>query len=88
MEVLTIHPENNEQLEAIKAVLKALKIPFDQKESRYDPEFVKKLHDAEKDRQNSIILKNAEDIDKYFKDLETDVQDWDFTASWQGHSAA
>ena len=29
MEAITIHPENAEQLEAVKAVLKALKIPFE-----------------------------------------------------------
>ena len=29
MEAITIHPENAEQLKAVKAVLKALKIPFE-----------------------------------------------------------
>lgn len=73
MEILTIHPENNEQMKAIKAVLKALKIPFDQKESPYKPEFVKKINEAEKDREDAIILNNDEDVDNYFKNLESEV---------------
>ncbi|MCF8235437.1 MAG: hypothetical protein K9G67_10380 [Bacteroidales bacterium] len=73
METLTIHPENNEQMKAIKAVLKALKIPFDQKESPYKPEFVEKINEAEKDQEDAIILKNDKDVDNYFKNLERDV---------------
>lgn len=82
MEVLTIHPENNEQLEAIKAVLKALKIPFDNRESPYDQAFVKKVIEAEKDRQDALILNNDDDINNYFNRLETNVQDWNFATSW------
>jgi len=74
MEALTIHPKNNEQLEAIKSVLKALKIPFEKVESPYDPEFVKKIQRAEKNREGSIILDSKEDFDNYFKSLEKDVQ--------------
>jgi antitoxin component of RelBE/YafQ-DinJ toxin-antitoxin module len=69
MEVLTIHPKNNEQLEAIKSVLKALKIPFEKDESPYDPEFVKMIRNAEKDRKNSTVLKTKEDIEKFFEEL-------------------
>jgi len=69
MEVLTIHPKNSDQLEAIKSVLKALKIPFEKKESPYDPEFVKMIKEAEKDRKNSIVLKMKEDIEKFFEEL-------------------
>ena len=75
MEVITIRPENNEQSEAIKAVIKALKIPFEDKESPYDPEFVKKVYDAEKDRQGAKTLKSDKDIANYFNNLGTDVQD-------------
>jgi len=69
MEVLTIHPKNRDQLEAIKSVLKALKIPFEKKESPYDPEFVKMIKEAEKDRKNSIVLKTKGDIEKFFEEL-------------------
>ena len=70
MEALTIHPENNEQLEAIKAVLKALKIPFSKKESPFDPKFIKKIREAEKDLKGSVIMDNDEKIDEYFKGIE------------------
>jgi len=73
MEALTIHPQNNEQLEAIKSVLKALKIPFDK--SPYNPEYVKKIKDAEKDQEGAVVLNNEEDINNYFKNLESDVHD-------------
>ena len=75
MEVITIRPENNEQSEAIKAVLKALKIPFEDKESPYDSEFVKKVYGAEKDSQGAKTLKSDKDIDDYFNNLGNDVQD-------------
>lgn len=69
MEALTIHPKTNEQLEAIKSVLKALKIPFEKDESPYDPEFVKMIQQSEKNRENSTVLKTEEDIEKFFEEL-------------------
>jgi hypothetical protein len=75
METLTIHPENSDQLEAVKAVLKALKIPFERQESPYDNEFVKKILDAEKDRPDATVLNNDDDINNYFNSLANNVQD-------------
>lgn len=75
MEALTIHPQNKEQLEAIKSVLKALKIPFSKKESPYNISFVKKIHEAEQGHDGAVILNCEEDISTYFKNIETDVQD-------------
>ena len=75
METLTIHPQNDGQLKAIKAVLKALGIPFEKEKGSYNDSFVKKIKDAEKERENSIMLNNDLDIDRYFKSLEKDVQD-------------
>ncbi len=52
METILAHPENNEQLEAIKAVLKALKIKFESKKEEdpnYNPEFVKMILDGKKE---------------------------------------
>jgi hypothetical protein len=69
MEALTIHPKNKEQLEAKTSVLKVLKIPFKKEESPYDPEFVKMIQNAEKDRKNSTVLKSKEDIEKFFEKL-------------------
>lgn len=73
MEALTIHPQNSEQLEAIKSVLKAMKIPFDK--SPYDPEYLKKIQESEKKQEGAVILKCEDDISDYFKNLESDVQD-------------
>jgi hypothetical protein len=74
MEALTIHPQNREQLEAIKSVLKALKIPFNKKESPYNPSFVKKIQEAEQIYEGAIVLNCEEDISNYFKNIESDVQ--------------
>lgn len=73
MEALMIHPKDKEQLKAIKTVLKAMKIPFEKKEGQYNPEFVKMIQDAEKDREGAITLKSVEDIDNYFKSLEDEI---------------
>lgn len=43
MESLLIHPENNEQLTAIKAVLKALKIQFETNKDTPLPKGVKDM---------------------------------------------
>jgi hypothetical protein len=44
MDTLIVRPKNKEQLNAIKAVLKALKVDFvSKKEKNYNPEFVKKI---------------------------------------------
>ena len=50
MEALTTHPQNADQLKAIKSVLKILKIPFERlpDESTYDPAFVKKIQESQK----------------------------------------
>jgi hypothetical protein len=49
METLIVHPGNKEQLAAIKAFMKALKISFEETPVGYDPEFVEmiKQGDAE-----------------------------------------
>ena len=65
MEALTIHPQNDEQLKAIKCVLKALKIPF--YKSPYNPEYVKKIQESEKHQKGAVILKCEEDIGSYQK---------------------
>ena len=69
MEALTVHPQNREQLKAIKSVLRAMKIPFEKKESLYDPEFAEMIQEAEKDRENSTVLESDEDIKKFFEEL-------------------
>lgn len=41
-----MHPENNEQLTALKAFAKALKVKFET--SPYNPEFVAKINESRK----------------------------------------
>jgi hypothetical protein len=51
MEVITIHPKNKEQVDALEIILNAMKIPFNKsktKKSPYDPEFVAKIKRSEK----------------------------------------
>ena len=50
METLIIQPKTREQLTALKAFVKAMKIDFKSEQTPYDPEFVQK------------ILKGREDI--------------------------
>lgn len=51
METLTIHPKDKDQLTTVKAVLKALKVPFEkaEEESPYNPEFVAKIKQGDRD---------------------------------------
>lgn len=51
MEAITIHPKNKEQVTKIEAFLNALKVPFKKSsnESPYDPEFVNKILEGDKD---------------------------------------
>jgi hypothetical protein len=49
MNYLIVHPDNNEKLTAVKAVLRALKVDFDEEETKYNPEFVAKMVEGEED---------------------------------------
>lgn len=49
METLIVQPENKEQLKALKAFMKAMKIRFQKEEKPYSEEFVTKMQRAEED---------------------------------------
>lgn len=53
METVIVHPKNKEQLAALKAFIKALKIDFETKkeEHPYNPEFVAEVLDGVKSRK-------------------------------------
>jgi|GEM_PF-188307 len=59
METLIVQPKTKEQLIAIKAFMKALKIDFKSEKSPYDPEFVKKILQGEEDIKNGKGIKIA-----------------------------
>lgn len=51
METLIVHPKNKEQLAALKAFIKALKIDFTTEKSPYNPEFVKEVLESIEERK-------------------------------------
>ena len=59
METLIAHPKSKEQLEALKAVMKVLKIDFETEKSSYNPEFVKEILKAREDIKNGKGVKIA-----------------------------
>ncbi|HCN82139.1 MAG TPA: hypothetical protein DIT07_00745 [Sphingobacteriaceae bacterium] len=63
METMIMHPKNKEQLSALKAIAKALKVDFETTASPYDPVFVKKILDGRED------VKNGKGITVAVKDL-------------------
>lgn len=48
METVIVHPQNKEQLSALKAFAKALKVEFETKKSPYNADFVIKIKESEK----------------------------------------
>jgi hypothetical protein len=49
METLIVYPKTKEQLAALKAVIKALKIDFRYEASPYNPEFVENIRQGRAD---------------------------------------
>lgn len=69
--IIIAHPANNEQLKALKAILKALKIKFEVKkadESLYNTDFVEMVIDAENEIKEGKGTKvNSTDFDNLWK---------------------
>ena len=63
METLIVQPKTKEQLTALKAVIKALKIDFKTEKNAYDPEFIEKI------LQGREGIKNGKGIRIATKDL-------------------
>lgn len=59
METLIVHPENKAQLNAVKQVLKAMKIPFEKEDKPYNPEFVAKIKKSEQNFKEGKFTKIA-----------------------------
>jgi len=49
MTYLIVHPNSNDKLAAVKAVLKALDVDFDEASTPYNPDFVSKINEGEED---------------------------------------
>ncbi len=48
METVIMHPQNKDQLSALKAFAKALKVDFETEKSPYNPDFVAKIKESKK----------------------------------------
>lgn len=57
METLVVHPENEEQLTAVKTFLWALKVPFEEEKDVHKLDFVAEVLQAEKDIENGKGVK-------------------------------
>ncbi|PPK99765.1 DUF2683 family protein [Parapedobacter indicus] len=49
MGYLIVHPDTSEKLTAIKVVLKALKVDFEESKAAYNTDFVAKMQEGEED---------------------------------------
>jgi len=65
MGTLIVHPNNKEQLTALKAFMKALKISFEEEKSAYNPEFVKMIQQGDEEIKAGKGVKV--DIDNLWK---------------------
>jgi hypothetical protein len=66
---ITAHTEDPSQIEAVKAVMKALKIKFEiSKEKPYNPEFVNMVLEAEKEiKQGKGLKVTSQEFDNLWK---------------------
>jgi len=70
MEALIVEPKNKKELQAIKAVLKALDISFrTEDESPYNPEFVSKIKKSEQEIKEGKITRVKKEELKTFLGL-------------------
>ena len=67
MQTLTVHAETSTELRAVKTVLKAMKIKFEEDvaediKSPYNPEFVTKIKQGGKDKRAGLgkVIKTAD----------------------------
>lgn len=59
METLIVQPKTKEQLTALKAFIKALKIDFKSEKSPYNPDFVEKILQGREDIKNGKGIRIA-----------------------------
>ncbi len=59
METIIVQPKTKEQLTALKAFIKALKIDFKSEKSPYNPDFVEKILQGREDIKNGKGIRIA-----------------------------
>ncbi len=57
MTYLIVHPDNHDKLTAVKAVLKALKVDFNEAQTAYGAEFIAKMAEGEEDIKSGNTVK-------------------------------
>jgi len=63
METVIAHPANKEQLNALKAFMKALKVDFQVEKSPYNPEFVAKIEKSRQEiKEGKVVQIKVEDL--------------------------
>lgn len=67
-DIIIVHPQNNEQIAALKAFMNALKIKFEVSSNEdYNSEFVEKILESEKQISEGETRKiQKDDLDKFF----------------------
>jgi len=66
MESILVHPENAEQLKAVKAVLKALKVNFEPQPKTFPPHVLKSIEKSIKQSESGQTISLEEFKEKYF----------------------
>jgi hypothetical protein len=56
METVIMHPENKEQLSALKAIAKVLKVKFETNSSPYNPEYVAMIKKSKKEAEEGNFI--------------------------------
>ncbi|MFI5161357.1 MAG: DUF2683 family protein [Sphingobacteriales bacterium] len=69
MESILIHPESTEQLKTVKAVLKALKIPFEPQTGAFPPHVLKNIEEGIKQYENGQSISIEEFAARHFTKL-------------------
>lgn len=68
METLKVQAKDKEQLKIVKAILKALNVPFEaSRENPYDPEFVAELKESERQMREGekTSIQGKEELKKF-----------------------
>lgn len=82
METLIFRSDNLEELEALKAIARVLKISFETEDKPYDPEFVAKIQEKRKQFEAGDFEEiSVEDLSDYLMVKEMDARKDDETIS-------
>jgi len=66
MESILIHPESTEQLKAVKAFLKALKVPFEPQSASLPPHVLENIEESIKQYESGQTISFEEFKERHF----------------------